>query len=54
MREGAKDIFIVSLFTFYNDSRAPTWGIFAPGRVEKCRPPSHGLKQSKAFQDEIL
>jgi len=22
--------------------------------VEKCRPPSHGLKQSQAFQDGII
>jgi len=32
-------------------SRAPTWGSATPKRGEKCRPPSHGLKQSQAFQD---
>jgi len=34
--------------------RAPTWGSAAPERVETCRPPSHGLKQSQAFQDGII
>jgi len=34
--------------------RAPTWRSATPGRVEKCRPPSYGLKQSQAFQDGII
>jgi len=32
----------------------PTWGSVAPGQVEKRRAPSHGLKQSQAFQDGII
>jgi len=34
--------------------RAPTRGSTAPVRVEKCRPPSHGLKQSQACQNGII
>jgi len=45
---------VVPLFARPPPGRGGTGALTPALRDEKCSPPSHGLKQSQAFQDGII